>query len=90
MPRKIKPIRYINQGMESARKIELLLSLTKLRNNESMVMAIEDYFIRGFDISDAALINNVRQSNLSRSIENLNEVATKVELINELRFISVK
>ena len=78
-------MRYLSQGMESKEKVELLISLTEI-SSESIIMAIEDHFIRNFKISHAASINGCQQSNLTVAINILNKVAKIVEKINELSY----
>ena len=78
-----KIMRYLSQGQESKKIIEILLSLTKIK--EPMQDAIVDHLVRGFSVSDAANLNDVRSNNLSVAIRDLNAVAAKVERINELK-----
>jgi len=78
---------YLMQGQESRGKIELLLALTKI-SSEKMTDAIQDYFVRGFGVGDAANLCGVKQPNLSVAIEKLNKVAEIVEKVNELKYTS--
>ena len=88
MCRKVKSMKYLVQGMESKRKVELLISLTSIKS-EPIIAALTDHLVRGFEISEVALLNDTKQGNVSRALDTLNEVAATVEKIYELKFISV-
>ena len=89
MPRRKKPsMRYLVQGFESKEKIELLLSLTKI-DSDNIHCALNDYFVRGFEMAEAAEINNVRHSNLSRAVDTLNRISGTVEKLFELKSVSL-
>ena len=78
-------MKYLSQGMESRRKVHLLLSLTKITSC-NITSAIDDHLIRNFSIGDAALVNGCKQANLTVAINTLNLVAEIVEKINELSY----
>ena len=77
-------MKYLSQGLESKKKVSLLLGLTKI-SSEKIQMAIADHLVMNFGVKDAAMINGCQQSNLTAALVTLNEVAEKVELINELK-----
>ena len=74
-------MKYLSQGQETAKKIDLLMELTSTGDN--IRAALSDHFTRNFSISEAAMLNDVRQGNLSVAIVSLNRVAEIVEKINE-------
>ena len=82
-------MKYLSQGLESKKKVELLLSLTKI-SSDKIQMAIHDHLVMNFGVKDAAMINDCRQSNVTAALVVLNEVARAVELIHELKFICVR
>ena len=75
-------MRYLCQGQEDARKIDLLLSLTRI--SESMSYAIHDHLVKNFTVSNAAMLNSVQQSHLTSNLTKLNAIAETVEKVNEL------
>jgi len=79
-------MKYLSQGFESKKKVELLLSLTKI-SSEKIQGAIHDHLVMNFGVKDAALISGCSQSNVTAALKILNGVAETVELINELNFI---
>jgi hypothetical protein len=79
-------MKYLSQGLESKKKVVLLLSLTKI-TSENITMALHDHLVMNFGVKDAAIINGCRQSNVAAALVVLNEVAKVVELINELKYI---
>ena len=76
-------MKYLSQGMESNKKIKLLLSLTGIKEN--MQGAILDHLVGNFSIAQSAMLNGVLPNNLSVAIKELNRVAEIVEGINELK-----
>ena len=78
-------MRYLCQGQEDARKINLLLSLTRI--SESMRYAIHDHLVKNFTVSNAAMLNSVQQSNLTSNLKQLNVIAETVEKVNELKYM---
>ena len=80
-------MKYLSRGQESKKKLDLLISLTKI-DSENIVCGIYDHLYRNFSISNSASINNLSQPNLSVAINKLNEVAEIVEKINDLKYIS--
>ena len=74
---------YLIKGCEPRKKIELLLSLTKIEGN--IAGGLIDYFTRSLSVTDCAALNDCLQSNLSVRIKELNQIAKIVEDINELK-----
>jgi hypothetical protein len=69
--------------MESKRRIELLLSLTKL-SSKPTIDALHNYLVDGWTESRAIVINGIEQSNFSRALAKLNKVASVVEEIKNI------
>lgn len=77
-------MQHLIQGMESEKKIRLLLSLTKT-SSEPTIDALIDHLVKGYDDSTAASINGITASNFNRALANLNKVAGIVQDIIDLR-----
>lgn len=77
-------MKYLVQGMESKKKIELLISATKIKRDK-LVDAIFDHYCRDFDIASASVLNGIKQPNLTAACNTLNEVAEKFEKYFEIR-----
>ena len=60
-------MKYLSQGMESNKKIKLLLSLTGIKEN--MQGAILDHLVKNFSIAQSAMLNGVLANNLSVGVE---------------------
>ena len=69
--------------MESAEKIELLLSRTSIRD-DAMKDALRDIYVRGYRLQDAAALNLKDKSNVHANMQTLEDLALMVELIKEL------
>jgi len=82
-------MKHLVQGAEKTEKIDLLISLTSL-DSEDMRSAMVDHFCRNMKRSDSALINNVKEPNLSRDIKKINEVAGKLERLKEMDWVKYK
>ena len=76
-------MKYLSQGMESNKKIKLLLSLTGIKEN--MQGAILDHLVGNFSIAQSAMLNNILPNNLSVAVKELNRVAETVEKLFELK-----
>ena len=74
-------MKYLSQGMESNKKIKLLLSLTGIKEN--MQYGIYDHLVKNFSIAQSAMLNGVLANNLSVAIKELNRVAEVNEKIYE-------
>tara|TARA_R110000744_G_scaffold380568_1_gene503263 strand:- start:41592 stop:41939 length:348 start_codon:yes stop_codon:yes gene_type:complete len=86
MTRARKPLRinYLSQGMESPAKIDILLSVTKIKRPE-LIAGLKDYYCRGYSKVDAAAINGVASQNMSSPIAKLDQVAEAFEKYIELK-----
>jgi hypothetical protein len=82
-------VQYLFKGQQTKERLDILLSLTKI-NSENMQEALYDHFVRGMDESAAALINEIKKPNLTKSINRLNDVASKVEKVKELDWRHLK
>jgi hypothetical protein len=80
---------YLITGSEPLRKIELLISLTKI-DSDNIKSAIEDVFVRGIRIGDSATINSVQQSDLSKYVKRIYKIAETVEQIKEIDWEKLK
>lgn len=70
-------------GMESAKRVELLLSLTSIRS-EGTRGAVLDHLVRGHAVAQAAALNGERDNNIRRALVTLEGVADTVEQIKEI------
>lgn len=76
-------MKMLLRGMESTKRINLLLSLTSIKS-EQIIKALHDYLVSGRTDTGAAAINMVEQSNFNRALSKLNEIASIVENIKQL------
>lgn len=65
-------------GMESRRRVELLLSLTSI-SSEPVTQAIFDHLVDGKTETGAVATNMIAQQNFNRAMVKLNKVAGIVE-----------
>ena len=77
-------MKYLVQGMESTRKINILLALTKI-DSERKVKALHLHFVTGASVGDAARTYGMPQPNLSACIDTLNIIAGHCEEFHELK-----
>tara|TARA_R110000744_G_scaffold104925_1_gene200715 strand:- start:2317 stop:2580 length:264 start_codon:yes stop_codon:yes gene_type:complete len=77
----VTAIKYLCQGLESKKKITLLLKLTSTKEN--IQGGIFDHLVNNLSISQSAMLNNLTPGNLSVAIKDLNAIAEVVEKINE-------
>lgn len=78
-------MKYLSQGLECKRKVELLIALTDI-TSEGITGALADHLVRNFKQSHAASFNSVRPGHLNDALKVLNCVAETVEKINELKY----
>ncbi|NRA81173.1 MAG: hypothetical protein HRU18_23480 [Pseudoalteromonas sp.] len=76
-------MRYLLAGMESAERVNLLLSLTKI-NSEGKIKGIHLILVDGKSEVSASVLSGILQQNLNDAISTLEEVASKVEAIKNL------
>lgn len=76
-------MKVLLRGMESKRRVELLLSLTSI-SSESTIKALHDYLVNGRTAEGAVAINGLQQSNFNRDLKKLNDKAVIVEEIKDL------
>ena len=79
-------MKYLSQGLENTKKINLLLQLTKI-SSDNITSAIHDHLVSNFSTGDAANLNNCKQGNLSVALKELNKVAELTEKLFELKSI---
>ena len=76
-------------GMEDKRRVELLLSLTKV-SSEPVINAIFDHLVDGKTETGAVAINMLQQQNFNRAMVKLNKVAGIVEEIKDCDWAKFK
>ena len=76
-------MRFLLKGLESERRVNLLLSLTKI-DSENIKSALIDHLSNGKTELNAATLNNLSQQNFNRALKRLNTVAGVVEEVKEL------
>lgn len=76
-------MKYLFAGTQSKERLGLLLSVTKI-SSEDIKTALYDHLVCGFDVKNAALINDCAQQNVDRALSKLEKVAETFELLKEL------
>jgi len=76
-------MKYLLPGNESAKRVELLLSLTKM-DSQPLITAINQHLVNGKPEKSAAILNGIPQQNFNRAMTKLNKIAEIVEQIKEL------
>jgi hypothetical protein len=69
-------------GLESERRVALLLSLTSIKS-ENKIGALVDHLCKGRPLDMSAMLNDVDEKNFKRTLKTLNAVALIVEQIKE-------
>ena len=82
-------MKMLVRGLEKKERVELLISLTKM-SSETQKQAIIDHLVKGRSDTEAALLNDVSQSNFNRAISRLNKVAGIVEKIKDIDWDHLK
>lgn len=82
-------MRYLTQGGQTAERLELLFSLTRIASDD-IKAALNDYLVRGLPDATASSLNGVAQSNFNRALNGLEEVAATVERIKEIDWRNLK
>lgn len=78
-------MKQLRNGGENREYICLLIALTSI-TSEGIQSALQDYFVAGWSESDAAALNGVKQPNLKKAIDRLNEVAETTTRIVDIKF----
>ncbi|ALQ08477.1 hypothetical protein D172_010615 [Pseudoalteromonas sp. Bsw20308] len=76
---------YLYKGSQSQERLNALLSFGK-STSEDIKAALNDYLVRGISKTNAATLNGVPASNLTRALKRLEVVAGKIEKIKELDY----
>ncbi|EGQ8175209.1 hypothetical protein GYL69_003337 [Vibrio vulnificus] len=76
-------------GMESEKRLRLILSLTSIRN-EPQERALQQYFVNGLNASACAALEEITESNFQRAIARVQSVDAIVEQIKELDWARFK
>jgi len=82
-------MKMLVRGLECQKRVELLISLTRM-SSEAQKQAIIDHLVKGRSETQAALFNDVSQSNFNRAISRLNEIAGIVEEIKAIDWEHLK
>ena len=82
-------MRFLTQGGQTAERLELLFSLTRIASDD-IKAALSDYLVRGLSDATASSLNGVAQSNFNRALNGLEEVAATVERIKEIDWRNLK
>ncbi|MBB1338203.1 hypothetical protein [Pseudoalteromonas sp. SR44-2] len=78
-------MKYLHKGTQSQERLDTLLSFGK-STSEDIKAALSDYLVRGISKTNAATLNGVPASNLTRALKRLEVVAGKIEKIKELDY----
>ena len=81
-------MKFLCCGLESAPRVNLLLKLTRI-GSENIKSAIIDCLVKGYEETEAALLNDVKQQNFNRAMKRLNEIAAIVEDIKEIDYAHI-
>lgn len=80
-PSKHQHVHALIPGRESQLTISLLLKLTSIRG-DSMISALEHYFVHGYGESMCVLRCGIKQQNLNVNIKKLNDVYSIVKQLH--------
>lgn len=76
---------YLLQGFEKEAQINIIIGMTNTRS-ENVIDAMKDYFVKGHRVEDCIKMNGITDSNFSRAVKKLNEVAGQMHKYFELEF----
>lgn len=76
-------MKTLHAASQSNKRFDLLLSLTKI-SSKDIINGLRYHLVKGFDVSNAATLSGVKQPNLQKALNTLEEVSRKVELIKEI------
>lgn len=82
-------MRFLTQGGQTAERLELLFSLTRIASDD-IKAALSDHLVRGLSDATASSLNGVAQSNFNRALNSLEEIAATVERIKEVDWRNLK
>ncbi|WP_351122691.1 PapB/FocB family fimbrial expression transcriptional regulator [Shewanella sp. T24-MNA-CIBAN-0130] len=76
-------MKYLIPGGEPAERMALLLQLTRIDSVE-VIEALKHHYVDGISAKNAAQVNGITESNLSRAITRINEVAEVIEKVKAI------
>lgn len=77
------------QGMETCKKLKLIISLTSIRS-EAQIQALSRYFVTGFNMAACDEVEGITASNLQRAIDKVQAVSKIVDEIKEIDWARFK
>lgn len=60
-------MKYLLAGNESKARFDLMIQFTSIKS-ESMIASLSDHLVRGFTVSQAAIINGTKQQNVTKNL----------------------
>lgn len=75
-------MRWLLQGGESAARLNLILSATKI-SSEPTIDALHDHLVKGIGDAASCALNGVSMSNFNRALKTVNEMAGIIEAVKE-------
>lgn len=78
-------MKLLHAASQNPDRLSLLLSLTKI-SSEDIIKGLEYHLARGFDVNNSAALAGVKQPNLQRALNQLENVSQIVESIKEIDF----
>lgn len=82
-------MKLLVQGGQTNDRFELLLQLTRIAS-EDVIEALRDHLVRGMTTANAAGVNGVEQSALTRALKTLEKQANVVEQIKLIDWRHIK
>lgn len=78
-------MKTLHAASQTNERLDLLLSLTKISSSD-IIKGLEYHLVNGFDVNNAALLSDVKQPNLKRALNQLENISQIVESIKEIDF----
>ena len=78
-------MKTLHAASQTNERLGLLLSLTKISSSD-IIKGLEYHLVKGFDVNNAALLAEVKQPNLKRALNQLENISQIVESIKEIDF----
>ena len=75
-------MKALHAASQNHERLGLLLSLTKI-SSEDIIKGLEYHLVKGFDINNSAGLAGVKQPNLQRALNQLENVSQIVESIKK-------